>query len=92
MERGVGSAPQSMKQLTVGVFEVVQLTEFRWRVRNTLTTFEHVTYGPEGEVIELLLAQSKAWKLKLDKTQPKQVGQAWRRRQTVEAAKVTGSV
>lgn len=46
---------------TIGCFEVRLLNPGRWQVKNLLTTFEHVTYGTEQEVCELLTKQTKDW-------------------------------
>jgi hypothetical protein len=48
--------------MLIGCFEVELLSRGRWRVRNTLTTYEHVTYGTEEEIREVLEQQSVAWK------------------------------
>jgi hypothetical protein len=78
-----------MKELTIGVFAVtlIHVPTGRWKVRNTLTTFEHVTYGSEAEVVKQLEVQSKAWQAKFAPIQKvKQRGSAWRQKQSVEFA------
>jgi hypothetical protein len=77
-----------MKSLTIGCFEVQQLSPLRWQVRNTLTTIVHITYGSEREVTEQLELQTLAWKDKFDtfsKNKSKK-GSAWRQRSSAEFA------
>lgn len=64
---------------TVGCFELEELTSGRWKVKNTKTGFEHVTYGTEDEVRVQAEAQTEAWERKaLSKGKP-QRGSAWRK-------------
>jgi hypothetical protein len=74
------------KQFSVGIFEVKRLSEFRWHAHNTLTTFEHVTYGTEVEIVEVLQVQSEAWKKKFSEGKPKGRGSAWRQKASAEFA------
>jgi hypothetical protein len=80
------SETMAFKELTVGIFGVKQLSELRWRITNTLTTYVHVTYGPESEVIEQLEVQTKAWKGKLDPAAKGKRGSAWRQKSSAEYA------
>lgn len=67
--------------ITIGCFEVEEVSPGRWKVKNTRTTFEHVTYGTETEVREILTKQSAEWERKfagLDTKKPKVRGSAWR--------------
>ena len=67
---------------TVGYFELEELTSGRWKVKNTKTGFEHVTYGSSEEVREQAEAQTEAWERKaLSKGKP-QRGAAWRKTMT----------
>ena len=61
----------------IGCFEVEELTPGRWKVRNKLTSHEHVTYGTIAELRPLLEKQTKAWEAKYA---PKKGanGAAWR--------------
>ena len=47
--------------MRIGCFEVTALPGQRWRVVNTLTTFEHVTFGSEDDVRMQLETQSALW-------------------------------
>lgn len=51
-----------MSALTVGCFEVREVEPGKWFVKNTLTGFEHHTYGTQDEIVPLLEAQTEAWK------------------------------
>lgn len=71
-----------MPTRTVGCFEVVQLSEFRWKVTNTLTTCEHVTHAStEEEMVAQLEIQSDAWNRRLGlKKGTGHPGHTWRDR------------
>lgn len=77
-----------LKEITVGIFLVKQLSEGRWRVNNSLTQFVHVTYGTEADVVAQLEIQSKAWKDKFDRTaaNKSKKGSAWRQKTSAEFA------
>lgn len=47
--------------MKIGIFEVNELSPGRWRAVNTLTTFEHVTYGTVEDVQLVLEKQSEDW-------------------------------
>lgn len=66
----------------VGIFDLEPLTPGRWRVMNTTTRIEHVTYGTEEEVTKMLTIQSEAWQRKLA---PGHHGDGWRRQIQGEA-------
>jgi len=47
--------------LTVGIFEITHLSADKWLVKNTITTFEHRTYGTQAEVEAEYKYQSDVW-------------------------------
>lgn len=47
--------------LRIGIFDVTELSPGRWKALNTLTTFEHVTYGTVEDVQLVLEKQSEDW-------------------------------
>jgi hypothetical protein len=62
----------------IGCFEIEPLTSGRWKVKNIITTFEHVTYGTEEEVREQAQLQTEAWERKTGPKGKPQRGSAWR--------------
>jgi hypothetical protein len=61
--------------MMIGCFEVEKLEEGKWKVVNTLTTYQYVTYGTEEEIRELLEAQTVSWNRRLE---PKASGKSAR--------------
>lgn len=55
----------------IGCFEVTELSPGRWRVVNTLTTFEYVTYGSEDDVRAGLENQSAQWEKRFAEMGPR---------------------
>lgn len=51
----------------VGIFDIKADPESigKWRITNTVTTFEHRTYGTWEEVEEQAKVQSEAWEKRL---------------------------
>lgn len=83
--------PALTPKFEVGCFEIEETRPGRWRLRNTRTTFEHVTFGTEAEVREQALLQSEAWERKfaaLNKAKG-QRGSAWRERSYLAKARET---
>lgn len=65
--------------LVVGCFEITEVSQGRWKVKNTLTDIEHVTYGTEEEVRAELSKQSDRWKVKFSETKtPRLQNVAWK--------------
>ncbi len=54
-----------MPTLTIGCFELTQVSRLKWRVYNTLAKFEYTTYGTREELEEQLGKQSKDWDRRL---------------------------
>jgi hypothetical protein len=77
-----------MKPKKIGCFEVTPLEPGRWRVKNTLTGHEHVTYGTPKELKVQLTQQTEAWerKLKTDGAMKGVKGAAWRKQHNAEWA------
>lgn len=71
----------------VGCFEVREVSDGKWRVKNTLTGSEHATYGTRDDVVEQLTRQSDLWKQKLDDqaNKKRRPGSAFRDRMSGEA-------
>ena len=78
---------------TVGIFVIRLLSPGRWQVTNTLTTFVHVTYGPEEEVSRVLKEQTTAWRAKFQQVgkHKGKSGSAWRTRNQAELAQIKAS-
>ena len=49
----------------IGCFVINELSPGRWKVVNTLTQVEHVTYGTLDELESLLQQQTRAWQARL---------------------------
>lgn len=78
----------------IGCFEVEQLAESKWRVKNTLNNnCVHVTYGTEAEVTEQLRKQTEIWEQKhYDRiNKVKKRGSAWRATISGETRKAAAS-
>jgi hypothetical protein len=78
--------------IVIGCFEVEKLDGERWRCKNTLTTYEHISYGTEAEIRELLEAQTVSWNRRLE---PKASGKSarlsssrWSTQNTAEVARL----
>lgn len=74
----------------VGIFQVEKLSEHRWKLTNTQTSFVHVSYGTRGEIEENALRQSELWKKRLSTAAPKVKGSAWRNRSAIEIDRMRG--
>ena len=60
--------------MNIGCFEVTKVSTGKWKCVNTLTTFEHVTYGAEDDVRSQLEKQSIDWERRFADKEAKKPG------------------